>query len=381
MVSLTYSLLVALAASAIASPIAEPAITPAPEAGLVKRATSCTFSGANGASSASKSQKSCSTIVLSAVAVPSGTTLDLSSLPDDTTVIFEGETTWGYEEWDGPLLQIEGTGINIQGASGAYLNPDGARWWDGEGSNGGKTKPKFFYAHDLIDSTITNLHIQNTPVQAVSIDGASGLTITDMTIDDSAGDTEGGHNTDGFDIGSSSNVVITGANVYNQDDCVAINSGTSITFENSVCSGGHGLSIGSVGGRSDNTVSGITFSNNEVKNSANGIRIKATEGDTGTISGVTYKQITLSSISAYGIIIEQNYDGGDLDGGTPSSGIPITGLTVENISGSGAVESSGYNIVIACGSGACSSWTWSGVTVTGGKTYSSCSNVPDSISC
>ena len=86
MVSLTYSLLLALAASAIASPIAEPAITPAPEAGLVKRATSCTFSGSNGAASASKSQASCSTIVLSAIAVPSGTTLDLSSLPDDTTV-------------------------------------------------------------------------------------------------------------------------------------------------------------------------------------------------------------------------------------------------------------------------------------------------------
>ena len=168
------------------------------------------------------------------------------------------------------MLQIEGTGITITGASGAYLNPDGARWWDGEGSNGGKTKPKFFYAHDLTDSTINNLHIQNTPVQAVSINGASGLTITDMTIDDSAGDSEGGHNTDGFDIGSSTNVVINGANVYNQDDCVAINSGTDITVENSVCSGGHGLSIGSVGGRSDNTVSSVTFSNNEVKSSVNG---------------------------------------------------------------------------------------------------------------
>lgn len=88
------------------------------------------------------------------------------------------------------------------------------------------TKPKFFYAHDLTDSTITDLHIQNTPVQAVSINGADGLTITSMTIDNSAGDSAGGKNTDGFDIGSSSNVVITGANVYNQDDCVAINSGT-----------------------------------------------------------------------------------------------------------------------------------------------------------
>ena len=45
---------------------------------------------------------------------------------------------------------------------------------------------------------------------------------------------EQGHNTDGFDIGSSSNVIIDGAKVYNQDDCVAVNSGTvsiGIEFE------------------------------------------------------------------------------------------------------------------------------------------------------
>lgn len=51
-----------------------------------------------------------------------------------------------------------------------------------------------------------------------------------MTIDNSAGDSGGGHNTDGFDIGSSSNVVISGAKVYNQDDCVAVNSGTVSHF-------------------------------------------------------------------------------------------------------------------------------------------------------
>ncbi|KAK9772170.1 putative Endopolygalacturonase [Seiridium cardinale] len=380
MVSFTSLTTLGLVAYAVASPVAGPEITSAPEPGVVKRATSCTFSGSAGAASASKSQASCATIVLSSVAVPSGTTLDLSDLNDGTTVIFEGETTWGYEEWDGPLLQIKGTDITIEGASGAYLNPDGARWWDGEGSNGGVTKPKFFYAHDLTDSTITDLHIQNTPIQAVSINGCDGLTITDMTIDNSAGDDAGGHNTDGFDIGSSSSVTITGANVYNQDDCVAVNSGTDITFSGGVCSGGHGLSIGSVGGRTDNTVDTVTFSNSEVKNSVNGIRIKATSGDTGTITGVTYSGITLQTISKYGILIEQNYDGGDLDG-TATSGIPITDLVIEDIAGSGAVDSDGYNIVIVCGSGACSDWTWSDVVVTGGDDYGSCSNVPSVASC
>ncbi|KAH8773581.1 polygalacturonase [Diaporthe sp. PMI_573] len=384
MKSLSYYALIvgAFAACAAASPVAEPgpAITPAPSADKVKRATSCTFSGSSGASLASVSQKSCATLVLSSLVVPSGTTLDLSSLNDDTTVIFEGTTTWGYAEWAGPLLQIGGKSINIQGASGALLDGGGSKYWDGKGGSGGVTKPKFFYAHDLTDSTITNLHIQNTPIQAVSINGADGLTITGMTIDDSAGDSKG-KNTDCFDIGSSSNVIITDANCYNQDDCVAVNSGTGITFENSVCSGGHGLSIGSVGGRSNNVVDTVTFSNNEVKNSVNGIRVKATEGDTGTIKGVTYSKITLSSISKYGILIEQNYDGGDLDGGTPTSGIPITGLTLDTISGSGAVSSSGYDVVVVCGTGACTGWTWKSVTVTGGKKYSGCTNVPSGVAC
>lgn len=55
------------------------------------------------------------------------------------------------------------------------------------------------------------------------------------------------------------------------------------------------------------------------------------------------------SISKYGILIEQNYDGGDLDG-TTTTGIPITDLVIKNIVGGDAVASSGYNIVIACGS-------------------------------
>jgi len=82
----------------------------------------------------------------------------------------------------------------------------------------------------------------------------------------------------------------------------------------------------------------------------------------------------------YGILIEQNYDGGDLHG-TPTSGIPITNLNISNISGAGAVSSSGNDVVITCGSGACSGWTWSNVVVTGGKKYGSCSNVPSVAAC
>lgn len=114
----------------------------APASATVKRATSCTFSGTTGAAAAISSQAACSIITLNNVVVPAGTTLDLSKLADGATVIFQGTTTWGYKEWAGPLLSIGGKKITVQGASGAVLNPDGARWWDGQGGNGGKTKPK-----------------------------------------------------------------------------------------------------------------------------------------------------------------------------------------------------------------------------------------------
>jgi polygalacturonase len=143
-------------------------------------------------------------------------------------VIFEGETTWGYEEWSGPLLSVSGENVAISGAAGHSLNANGVLWWDGQGSNGGKTKPKFFSAHSLTGgSSITGLNVLNTPVQAFSVNSCSGLTISNVTIDNSAGDADSlGHNTDGFDIGSSTDVTISGAVVKNQDDCLAINSGT-----------------------------------------------------------------------------------------------------------------------------------------------------------
>jgi polygalacturonase/galacturan 1,4-alpha-galacturonidase len=374
MVQLSSIILLSAITSVFAAPAAAPAPTAAPDLALAKRATTCTFSGSAGASSASKSKTSCSTIILSALAVPSGTTLDLTGLNEGTTVIFEGITTFGYEEWSGPLVSVSGTDITVTQTSGAYLNGEGALWWDGEGSNGGKTKPKFFYAHNMISSTISDIYIYNPPVQVFSIDDSTDLTMTGITINGEDGDTLGA-NTDGFDIGDSTGITITGANVYNQDDCVAVNSGTTITFSGGVCSGGHGLSIGSIGGRTDNTVDGVTFSDCEIKDSQNGVRIKTISGDTGTVTGVTYSGITLSDITDYGIVVRQDYD----DEGTVTNGVTIKDFILDGVSGT--VASGGTNILILCGSGSCTDWIWTDVDVTGGSTATDCENLPSGISC
>ena len=63
-----------------------------------------------------------------------------------------------------------------------------------------------------------------------------------------------------------------------------------------------------MGGRTDNTVSDVTIESSTVKDSQNGVRIKTVYDATGTVSGVTYKDITLSGITKYGIVIEQDYE-------------------------------------------------------------------------
>ncbi|CAH0004464.1 unnamed protein product [Clonostachys byssicola] len=335
--------------------------------------SSCTFTDA---ASAISGKAGCTEIVLKDIEVSAGTTLDMTGLQDGTHVTFEGTTTFGYKEWEGPLISFSGNSIVIEGASGHSIECEGNRWWDSEGSNGGKTKPKFFYAHSLKNSQIKGLNVLNTPVQAFSINSATDLAIYDVTLDNSLGDSQGGHNTDAFDVGSSDGVYISGANVKNQDDCLAINSGTNITFTGGTCSGGHGLSIGSVGGRSDNTVKTVRILNSQVTDSDNGIRIKTVYGATGSVSDVQYDSITLSNIAKYGIVIEQDYENGSPTG-TPTNGVPITDLTVNKVTGS--VDSSATNIYILCA--ACSGWAWTNNDVTGGETSSKCTGLPSGVSC
>ena len=216
-------------------------------------------------------------------------------------------------------------------------------------------------------------------MQGFSISSATGLVLDHITIDNSAGDvTNGGHNTDAFDVGSSTDVTISNANVKNQDDCLAINSGSNIHFVNGVCSGGHGLSIGSVGGRSSNDVSNVVIENSVISKSQNGVRIKTVYDATGSVKNVTYRNITLDGITKYGIVVQQDYQNGSPTG-TPTSGVPITQLTIDGVKGT--VGDKAVPIYILCGDGGCKDWTWKDVKVTGGKASTKCSGVPAGASC
>jgi polygalacturonase len=130
----------AVIAAAILSTAVMAAPTDLESRDLEARGTSCTLT--NFANLATV-KKSCTTITIGNLAVPAGSTLDLTGLSSGTNVVFAGEVTFGYKEWAGPLVSVSGTKITVTGSSGNLLNGNGAKWWDGKGSNGGKTKVSF----------------------------------------------------------------------------------------------------------------------------------------------------------------------------------------------------------------------------------------------
>ncbi|KAF2713232.1 glycoside hydrolase family 28 protein [Pleomassaria siparia CBS 279.74] len=351
-----------LAAGAFANAIASPTATLAN--------SPCTVTSYAGVPAATAS---CTAITLQDITVPGNSTLDLSKLQTGTTVTFAGKTTFDYFSSKSELIKIGGTDITITATPNAVIDGNGQAWWDGQGSNGGIDKPKNFISINkaLGVSTIRDLYIQNWPTHCFSIIRSSNLLITNITLNNAAGDApnnrSGGlaaaHNSDGFDISNCNNITIKDSWVRNQDDCVAIASGDNITVSNMYCDGGHGLSIGSVGGKSNNNVTNVLFENNVVLNSQNGARIKSNSNTTGYIAGITYRNIRLANIEYYGIDVQQDYlNGGPT--GEPTNGVIIKDITMENIKGT--VQADAKDFYILCGDGSCSNFVFNDIAITGG---------------
>nr|AHC08666.1 endo-polygalacturonase [Sphenophorus levis] len=339
---------------------------------------SCTVSSYNDVAGA---VSSCTSITLKGFTVPAGKAL-IMKLKSGTTVKVAGTIKFAVSEWKGPLVEISGSKITFSGAGG-YFDGQGASYWDGQGDKG-KTKPKFFRIKTTGGSHFNNIKLLNCPHQCVSINPASDTTLTDWTVDVSAGDSKGGKNTDGFDLSNSSGITIKHAVVKNQDDCVAVNQGSHYVFQNLTCSGGHGLSL-SVGQSSQNgnpnTVKNVTFSDCTVTNSRNGIHVKThNDAGTGAISDVTYKNIKLSGITNYGINIQEDYENGG-SSGNPKANIPISKLNLQSVTGSMSGGSSSMPVYILCGSNGCNNWNWSGVSIGNGKKKNSCNYKPSGFSC
>ncbi|GMF59780.1 unnamed protein product [Phytophthora fragariaefolia] len=312
----------------------------------------CTLSGTY---KAGTDISSCSSITIGSLTVPAGVTLDLSKAKTGATITFTGNTTFGTEKWAGPLVLLGGSNLSVKGSG--TLDGQGAWYWQ-QGQS--ITRPVFFRLENVIDSTLSGFTLKNSPFRTFSLVTCKYTTISGLTLDSRAGDGIA-KNTDGFDLTENDHITITGNTIYNQDDCLAMQSSTNTVFSNNYCCGGHGVSIGSLGGNDvdqSSTVQGLTVQGNHIENSDNGIRIKTIIGLQGLVSDVKYVQNQLSNVKN-AIVLHSDYSkakGGYT--GSPTSLVTIQGVTISGLTGSAT------NLYDICtDSKVVSDWTFSGINV------------------
>lgn len=335
-----------------------PFLTNATPVELAARA-SCTVSTYTDVANVS----ACTAITIAGQTVPAGQTLALSGLKDGTTVTLSGNIVFATgTHWTGNLFSLSGGKIAFDG-KGHTIDGNGAWYWDGQGTNGGVDKPKYtvYLKHS---GTFKNVVVKNVPGHAFSVHNPAALTISAVTYDNSAGASLG-HNTDGFDVSSSTNLTITGCTIINQDDCIAINDAKNLVFSNNSCTGGHGISIGSI--KTGNVVDGVLISNNKVISNQQGLRIKTYADNTNaSVSNVVYKDNTVTGATSYGVMIVQDYTN------TGETGTATAGITIKNVSFQGtntvSTVSSATMVKVLCYPGSCTgTWDWSGLKTSGGK--------------
>ncbi|KAJ7290605.1 pectin lyase fold/virulence factor [Mycena rebaudengoi] len=371
---LTLGIICALLASAFALDTNQPAP-------MAKRCTGTISSLADVAAA-----QVCTTIILNSFTVPGGQTFTINAATG-ATITMAGDITFGFAEWAGPLMLVSGTNVTFNG-NGHTLFGQGDLYWARRrkcivlplhspsssppqlGGNGGVTKPAPFIRVNNAGS-FSNVRILNAPARSIAVKG-SPVTISGITIDNSLGDLPNsrsnglpaGHNTDGFGISNANNVIIQNSSVHNQDDCLAVNGGTNVTFQNNVCVGGHGISIGSIA--SNVVVNNVHIMGNTVMNNTNGLRIKTDATATAsTVSNIVYTNNKLSGITQFGVLIDQSYPD---TLGTPGTGVVINGVTFSGTN-TISVTSAAKRVSVNCGStSSCvGTWNFGALTVTGGS--------------
>ncbi|KAH7333872.1 endo-polygalacturonase PG2 [Rhizoctonia solani] len=325
-----------------------------------KRCTG-TISSLNDVAAAQK----CTTINIKGFTVPAGKTFALTCL-SGATVNMLGDVKFGVANWKGPLFSITGTNIKFNG-NGHTFDGQGPSYWDGQGGNGGVTKPHPMMKIKM-SGTYSNVKVLNSPAHVYSISNPAKLVMSKLTVDNSAGDKANsksggkaaGHNTDGFDV-STTDLTIEDSNIHNQDDCIAINKGSNIIFQRNTCTGGHGISIGSVSAGA--TVKNVQVLNNKIVNNDQALRIKTkADATNAAVTNIVFKGNTATGTKKYGVIVDQGYP---TTLGKAGNNVAMSGITfgTNNI----AVASSGQRVAVNCGSKCTGTWDWSGLKVTGGK--------------
>lgn len=189
---------------------------------------------------------------------------------------------------------------------------------------------------------VTGLRLKDPPNVFVSVKGGTETAnFDDLTLDAVSESENEPKNTDGFDIGESTQVTMTNLDITNDDDCIAFKPGCNgVSVDTITCTGSHGISVGSLGKSSDDIVQNIYVENANMIDStkAAGIKTYPSGGDHGvsTVTNVTFTGFTVENCG-YAMQIQSCYGEEETCDDNPGNS-KLTGIVFSDFSGTTSDE-------------------------------------------
>ncbi|KAI4301444.1 hypothetical protein L6164_034722 [Bauhinia variegata] len=216
-------------------------------------------------------------------------TTDLSEFPSPEWLLFA----------DIDSLVLKGKGVFDGQGAGAWLINDCHQNEDCQ------TPPASLKLHRVNNSIVTGITSLNSKWFHLLMDESNNLTVTDIKI------TAPGNspNTDGVHISGSNLVNVTNTVIGTGGDCVSIGQGSSnITVHNVTCGPGHGISVGSLGKRTnEKSVEGVTVTECSFINTTNGARIQTwRKNNTGEAKNIVFENLIMNNVQNP-VVINQSY--------------------------------------------------------------------------
>ncbi|KAF9257041.1 pectin lyase-like protein [Marasmius fiardii PR-910] len=258
------------------------------------------------------------------------------TLPEDIPTV---QGIVGNSSFPGAWFTFKGgENVTLRGSTDpewGWVDAHGQAWWD---QNNQVNRPHGWRFRKINGGVIRDMKIWKPIAWSFSTSGSNNIHAFNNTI-------LAVSDTDSFPFNTyvtrfsagGTNMLFENNHIENGDDCLTVGSGAkNIHMRNSYCSGGHGLSIGSLGkGGSVADVQDVLIENVVMNNSLYAARFKSWTGGNGLARNITWRNIQFSDVP-FPIYVTQNYWDQGIGPKPNSSAINNTHIqdfTFENFSG------------------------------------------------
>ncbi|ETS84574.1 putative endo-xylogalacturonan hydrolase A [Pestalotiopsis fici W106-1] len=333
------------------------------------------------------------------ILIPASTTYHVNSVFDvkgcsGCTIQLEGtlQMASSTDTWNGQDAQIlvdDITGLNIVSSSGSgVIDGNGQASWDRFAEDSSYDRPTMLYiAGSSSDVVVRNVKMTNAPNVFVSAtSGTSKIQLSSLALSAVSTSDNLPKNTDGFDI-SGSYVTLDDISIVNDDDCIAFKPGANyVTATDITCTGGHGISVGSLGSKSGatDTVSNVYVDGVTMVDTTKAAGIKLYPGGTahGTavVRNVTFANFVVDGAD-YAFQVQSCYnEDADYCAASPSTAT-LTDIVVSGFSGTTSDKYEPTVANIDCPADGTCDITMSGMTVKApsGTGRYLCANTPSNL--